>query len=318
MTVCVAALAAAGRAIVCIADKALSYGDYIQWDSDSSKIITLNPSGSLVMVSGDEEPVSRVLAHLTAVGGDIGGKPLADTILLVEQQYAKAVDELVFAKLIRPRQLTRDEYIRALTAPGENHIIRALADEVSRFSLECTVLVCGFDDRDEAFILSVGTPGVAINMTGTGFHAIGSGWDKAVSKLLFAEHKRDHDIDRVLYDAFDAKANAEMAIGVGYEWDATLVLGGTYGSQDVPKTIKELLEKVWSKYNRSPFEKFDPKEHWSIPKNWRKQLWEYCYSNVVERMKAHVGTIPPTLELIDFSVKNSAKPSDSQTSEGPQ
>ena len=47
MTVCVAALAADFNAVVCVADKALSYGEYIQWDSDSSKIVKINPSGTL-------------------------------------------------------------------------------------------------------------------------------------------------------------------------------------------------------------------------------------------------------------------------------
>jgi hypothetical protein len=285
MTVCVAALAAKGRGLVCVADKALSFGDYIQWDSDSSKIITLNPSGSLVMVSGDEESTSRVIAHLYAVKDQIGGMPLADTVLLCEEQYAKAVDELVFAKIIRPRQLTRDEYIEALTATGDNHIIRSIADDVAKFSLKCSFLVCGYDDRREPFILSLDSPGVATNMTGTGFHAIGSGSEIAISKLLFAEHKREHDIERTLYDVFDAKANAEMAVGVGYEWDATVVLGGVLGSQEVSKEIKELIEKVWGKVNRSPFDKFDPKEHLSAPRDWKKQLTEYVHSSIVDKLK---------------------------------
>jgi hypothetical protein len=33
MTVCLAAFAQNHQAIVCIADKGLSYGDHIQWDS---------------------------------------------------------------------------------------------------------------------------------------------------------------------------------------------------------------------------------------------------------------------------------------------
>src|SRR6266849_5632180 len=66
MTICVAALAADFEAIVCMADKALTYGDYIQWDSDSSKIIKVNPSGTLMMFSGEEEPSSKVLAKFIA------------------------------------------------------------------------------------------------------------------------------------------------------------------------------------------------------------------------------------------------------------
>lgn len=272
MTVCVAALAARNRGIVCVADKALSYADYIQWDSDSSKIINLNPSGALVMVSGNEQAISRVMSHILAVKDQIGGRPRSDTILLCERQYAKAVEELIEAKLLRPRLLTRRDYVSSLTAPGDNHIIRALADEVAKFEIDAELLICGFDGDREPFILNLYSPGVVTDMTSTGFHAVGSGSEKAVSRLLFAEFKREHDIERALFEVFDAKANAEMAIGVGYEWDATVVLGGMLGAHDVPKDIKEIIEKVWGRANRSPFEKFDSKEHESVPRDWKEQL----------------------------------------------
>jgi hypothetical protein len=41
MTICCAAFGDNSKAIVCIADKGISYGDTIQWDSDSSKIFPI-------------------------------------------------------------------------------------------------------------------------------------------------------------------------------------------------------------------------------------------------------------------------------------
>lgn len=64
---------------------------------------------------------------------------------------------------------------------------------------------------------------------------------------MFSESKRSHPIERVLYDAFDAKANAEMAIGVGYEWDADVIVSGKNQSETVPKEIKDIIERVWDK-----------------------------------------------------------------------
>lgn len=84
MTVCVAALASDMKAIVCVADKAISYGDgYIQWDADSGKITKLNPSGAVVMVS-DEGHAPRVLARLFERAGEIGGKKRSETVALCE------------------------------------------------------------------------------------------------------------------------------------------------------------------------------------------------------------------------------------------
>jgi hypothetical protein len=54
MTVCVAAFAVNGECIICLADKALSYGDYLQWDSDVTKIIPMNSGNGVMMVSGGE------------------------------------------------------------------------------------------------------------------------------------------------------------------------------------------------------------------------------------------------------------------------
>ena len=63
MTVCLAALAAQSNAVICVADKALTYGDRIQWDAEVGKMYTMNPSGLLVMMS-DEGNGSRVIGTL--------------------------------------------------------------------------------------------------------------------------------------------------------------------------------------------------------------------------------------------------------------
>jgi len=149
--------------------------------------------------------------------------------------------------------------------------MRALADEIKAFDMQCDLLVCGFESFDEPFILNLGHPGIATDMTMTGHQAIGSGWDKAISRLLFSEHKRTHSIGRTLYDLFDAKANAEMAVGVGYEWDAVVILKNGY--HDVTQEIKDLIEQVWGKFNRSPFEPYNRKEHMKPPpRDWPEKL----------------------------------------------
>lgn len=95
MTVCVAAIAADFKAIVCVADKALSYGDYIQWDSDSSKIIKVNPSGTLLLFSGDEEPNSKVLANFIVQADNLWGKERRSIVKVCEDQYMDALNDLV-------------------------------------------------------------------------------------------------------------------------------------------------------------------------------------------------------------------------------
>jgi hypothetical protein len=75
MTICAAVLAANSKAIVCIADKALTFDSSqeggprlqsIQWDSDCTKIVTLGQTGFLCAFSGGEDGISRVLSNLLA------------------------------------------------------------------------------------------------------------------------------------------------------------------------------------------------------------------------------------------------------------
>jgi hypothetical protein len=268
MTVCVAALAAKTDAIICIADKALSYGGYIQWESDSEKILPLNPGGSVVMYS-DEGNGSRVLERIFEKANELGSKPRDHIIKVCEEQYKAAFDDLIEASFLRPRLLTRKEYRAAITAPEVNHLIRSLADEIKEFKMGCDLLICGFDETPAPFILYATSPGIVTDMTQVGFHAIGGGWEQAISRILLAEHKREHPIEQTLYDCFDAKANAEIAVGVGYEWDAEILVAGR--GTLVPKKVKQIIEQVWTCKSTSPFDD-DVDDEDVPPKRWRHIL----------------------------------------------
>lgn len=278
MTICVSALAADFGAIVCVADKALSYGNQIQWDSDGSKIIKINPSGTLLLFSGDEMPISKVTSALNAKGKDLWWKDRNEITKVCEDQFKEVLDKIIEAKFLKPRLLKREDYIKAVSGSQINDYMKSLAEEIGAFELSCDVLVCGFDMMGTPFILHLESPGIATDMTMTGFHGIGGGAEKAVSRFLFSEHKRTHSIERTLFDAFDAKAFAEMSQGVGYEWDAVIILPNN-GFHDVPVEIKKLIEQVWAKANRSPFDKFDPKEDKSgPPRDWKERLSKFFAS----------------------------------------
>jgi 20S proteasome alpha/beta subunit len=275
MTVCIAALAQESKAIVCVADTAISYGDSIQWDSDSSKIFELNPSGTLVLFAGGEEATSRVLGKVISRADEIG-KDIAETKKILEDEYKEAVEELVAAKFITPRLMTKADYIKATSLPEINSYIRGIASEVQNYVADCALIVCGFDDKNRPFILTVDAPGVVSDMTTTGFHSIGSGWEKSISKMLFSEHKKAHLLGRAMYDIFDAKAFAEMAVGVGFNWD-TWVITSDRKSHKVPDKIDLLVEHLYGEHERSPFDKPE-KDDEPLPKNWRSQLDKYCKS----------------------------------------
>jgi hypothetical protein len=71
MTICISALADDGKAIVCVADKMLSFGDLsqgqLQLDSNVTKMIPINSGRSLVLCAG-------TLAICREVISEIGNK----------------------------------------------------------------------------------------------------------------------------------------------------------------------------------------------------------------------------------------------------
>jgi len=282
VTVCVTALAAYAEdqkqsAIVCIADKMVSYGETITGENDASKIIDLNPSGMLCMVSGTEDGLWRFVASLLAT--EDFGKKAKDIAAECERQYRTCLDELILAKFLSPRQLTRDEYMRGISGPKINAYMQSVADEVTAYNISCDVLVCGYEDNGTPIILVVSHPGVAVNMARTGYHAIGCGWEHAVGSLVWQDHKRKHSLPNVMYDVFDAKISAEIGPYVGYECDMAVItfLNGKVERHRVPKGIIKLLDALWGDHNRTPFEKIE-KDELFPPRNWRKKLKDYAES----------------------------------------
>ena len=278
MTVCISALAEQGRAIVCMADRALTYGQTIQWESDSSKMFSLRKGGMVIMFAGEEEPISRILGKVIAKEEELG-KDVATTRRILESEYQEAVQELVEARFLKPRLLTREQYIKAISGTDINATMQAVATEINMYSPEAALIVSGFDEKGAAFILTVDPPGVVTDMTITGFHSIGSGSEKSVSKLLFSDFSRKDPLHTVLYDVFDAKAFAEMTAGVGADWETRIITGHEAGTL-VPDKIDSLVERGWVEHELHPFAVKGLDKDERPPRDWKGRLRSYAASVV--------------------------------------
>ena len=241
MTICTAALAGYGRVIVCIADKAVSYGDHIQWDADSSKITTLDNHKSQILMAGSESPISRVLRKLAPLRDEFSGD--RDALMsILEDKFKEAFSEEQEATLLHPQMMTREDYLKAVSGGTINRYMESLAIDVRNFGFDCALLVCGFDKQQSPYIILLEPPGKAVDCTNTGFAAIGSGAEKAISELLYTEYARSHGVARTLYDCFDAKLFAEMAPGVGYEWEMRLITNaGAVPVRDEAKVVSRVF-----------------------------------------------------------------------------
>jgi hypothetical protein len=275
MTICAGVLASGGASIVCVADKAATYGDYIQWDADETKIVPLEAThGIVALVSGADDYIGPVLRGLNVEGL---GSNLTALLEKAEAVYEAVLTKTVTAEFLKPRLIKREEYIKAISQPEINPYMETLAEDIAEYELDCDLLLCGFDSLKKPYIVSLSPSGVPADITRNGFHAVGSGFDKAISRLLWSEWKRSYPVERVLFDAFDAKANAEMAVGVGYDWDAT-ILTNDHQLHEVPPDIKDLIEKAWSRWTRSPFHVREKDDLGPPPKDWKDRLQAYVKS----------------------------------------
>ena len=274
MTICVGTFAADGHAIVCVADRSVTYGDDIMGESDATKIIQL-PSGAIALVSGIEGEFERLIAKL-ARNRNLG-KSLQDTIGYCEAQYLEVKRELRKIRLLEPN-LTDEEKLReAASIPDANQYIKGLMSQVAVFDISSYILLCGFDESGKAFLLEIAPPGEVRDLSRLGYHAIGSGGQYAISRLVWSEYTRDKPIDEVLYHALDAKISAEINPFIGGEWDAVVVVAGNKLTE-VPKGIKKILDRLWVKYDESPY--YDRKsddDPWELPpKDWKTQLYDFA------------------------------------------
>jgi 20S proteasome alpha/beta subunit len=296
MTVCVAAISSDGECIVCVADKALSYGDYIQWDSDCTKISDLRGQAVAMFSSDKESHITRLVRSLWEIGNFQSHR--YELIKSIEEKYRNAYEEMQIAEILTPQMLSKDTYLDAIASGTINEHLHDVARKMQKFELGCDALICGYDEAGEQYILHVGSPGVVTDYTGIGFHAIGSGAEKAVAQLLFAEHRRTYDTARTLYECFDAKAHAEMAVGVGYEWDACFVKSD--GPHPVSKEAKSLIDSVWAKANWSPFKTEPELDDMDLPpENWRQELIDHV-TQCLQSQKRIVSVIrTPTMSIRD-------------------
>jgi 20S proteasome alpha/beta subunit len=273
MTICVGALADNAKAIVCVADKAISYGEYLTGESDSTKIIEL-PSGAVAMVSGDEDVYDRFLRAL--IRNSNLGKSIADTINYCERAYQEARNEVVRIRYLSVNLLSEKEFIAASTGPRINRHIEALAKQIADFKMNCSILLCGFDEAEKPYIVSVEDPGQAGDLSRLGYHAIGSGSEYAVARLVGSEWTREKPTDESLFHALDAKISAENSPYVGGSWDAAVILPGKVHA--VPKPLKETLDKAWVDHDRSPYYVREPDDLEAPPSDWKQQVKHYVQS----------------------------------------
>jgi hypothetical protein len=285
MTVCIAAIAARSRAIVCIADRALTFAGATasaQTDSGVTKIVNIPNTQWCAMFSSEDlafpEYVLRIVAR------EVGKRKRREIDRTVMEDVVRAAfyEQWQFEvedRVLKPKLLTRASFTEIPPESRDARILNTeylstLAQEMSDYRNNCCMIFCGFDSGGP-HIFSCSTPAGQINPCDwQGFQVMGEGEETARNHLIWSEYDKDDSLDSVLYDVFNAKCATEVLQGIGYAWDWKIIVPGVR-PKPLPARIDNLIDRVWMTLNRSPFSKKLSKKD-RAPSDWKKRLKKFA------------------------------------------
>jgi len=294
MTVCIAAIAADSKAIVCIADRAVTYAGYAansESDSGVAKIIDL-PGNWCALFSCENLTLPKRI--LDRIAQALSNKPIV-TFQEIETAAREAFNHFWWKELeeqfLTPILLTKDDFWARPTniQPLDSELILKVTEKMSEHKQYCSIIFCGFEgDTPHLFVVS--TPCQVDLYDWQGFAVVGAGIETARNQMLWAQYDQEDSLASVLYDVFNAKVATEVLQALGYAWNWRLIVPGQK-PEPLPKDIDKLIDKLWIESNQSPFgEKSRRKPE--IIEEWKKKVRAFTAAALASSKKSK--TKPPT------------------------
>lgn len=283
MTVCVAAFAHNEEAIVLISDKAVTYSGReidMQADTGICKVLRLADSRWYALVAGTisfGEQVVRTISDKVRADPKLA-QDLTGIMGCGTRVFAELWKEQMTAQILTPKLLTEDLLLRRPSnlTPLPASYFGSVTDEMNKFWIDSSILICGFDVRGKPHLIQIDAPGRGSTHNTMGYAAIGSGSDTAIGRLMWKETDRTFSLDRVLYEALDAKAHAELIQGVGYKWDAYVLVKGQDSAVEVPGHIWDMIDTAFNFANNN-WPPYDPIPSEDLPTaDWQQQVEKYA------------------------------------------
>jgi hypothetical protein len=278
MTVCIAAIAAESKAVVCIADRALTYAGYAansESDSAIAKIVDL-PGNWCAMFSCDSLTFpKRVLDSVVAQLLGEARVTLAQMEAAVKLAYETCWWNEIEDHVLKPILLTKNDFVarKSDLLPLDSQLVLKLAKEMSEYKQVCSMIFCGFDgDMPHLFVAN--TPVDIDPADWEGFAAVGSGLETARNQMLWSRYSKDDSLPSVLYDVFNAKVATEVLQTIGYAWNWRIIVPGKK-PEPLPKEVDKFIDKLWAEYSQSPFSEKSRTSQATI-EAWRKKVRSFA------------------------------------------
>jgi hypothetical protein len=216
MTVCIAAISDGGDSLVTASDRMYSWGGETSGDG-RIKTQRIHRKFWSVMLSGDDvrrlEPVIIHAQHSLM----FDEKPtLAKVKDVLNDAWGQTIREIQERTVLSPYGYDRPTFL----ANGRAHLGEVKFNEVLyemqlAGDLGCELLAYGFDEWNDAKLLTITGRGGLYDCSRIGFWAIGSGARSATDALFLTKYKTVTTARRAVYAVAHAKFMSERAIGVG-------------------------------------------------------------------------------------------------------
>jgi 20S proteasome alpha/beta subunit len=295
MTVCVASIAAESAAIVMIADKMVTLGNMVS-DTSICKISQIGNLPWYVALAGEigtaDEIILRVCLELEKQPDE--AKSHYTMMKLVSGTYRDVYQEHLVAEVLTPKLLTADTAFNRPRhlLPLHDNLLEEIASDRQRFEQRwsCALLIAGYDATNNPHLFSVAQQDLAVGQTREGFGAIGIGADAASGRLMYHETNRDHPLERVLWETFDAKVQAEIMNGVGCSWDAFIILrSNPTQSVRIPRSLEKTMDNAITEIICSPFDDEPVDDSEKPPEDWKEQIKQFADSLIPRKIPEDEG-----------------------------
>lgn len=249
MTVCIAACVRSEQKIVTVTDLMLST-DYTSVETSAIKIQPISSTGRWIsMFSGSPSIDALVLKDVW--GALTGSDETAEQMIAAfERAFREQLKRKIEGELLSPYGIDRETFLREGKAYFGDEEFARLLYQINTMTLSTSFLVAGFDPQGTPRIFTISDPGVFEYHDRLGFHAIGSGYVRALG-ALYSTYDADLSTPDLIYRVCEAKFVAESAPGVGKKTFVVVVKPDGKHEAIFPEGVEE-IRRVYEAEGKPP------------------------------------------------------------------
>jgi len=239
MTVDIAAICENGNAVVAVSDMQRTFGRLFEVEVDSPKVFEFSDKCLVMHAGGGDKAHQLCVYGKKQFGDEVSVDKIAHGL---KEVYKRFKHMEVNDELLSRFGLDWETFQRGQSGMNPQ-LVAELVQNMAKHDYTVDLLVAGLDT--EAHLYQISNPGTQSNFDKNGYWATGSGMQFAITTLAMEKYKVDLPLNSALYQLFEAKKSAEIAVGVGKMTDA-YVITKDKGIKRVDEDVLQSLADIYT------------------------------------------------------------------------